>query len=205
MCYTSHWAEMRLPRCIAEDWTDRNVTTSDSSLHATPRPRRRGAHLLSTLLFIAAIGFAGAAVYLYVTEDEAADGPPPPAAAEPGRNEAANVMAGLKEAGLEPKYGRYSVETDQLSQPGQTIELGEHNFFIFIYPDADGQAAIAAREADAADVDPATMTLQSRSAERPLGEGEELHVFQGSNIVGVLVGGDDDLVQKVQDVIESLP
>jgi hypothetical protein len=176
----------------------------DSSLHATPHPRRRGAHLLSTLLFIAAIGFAAAAVYLYLNDDST-DGPPPPAAAEPGRNEAANVMAGLKAAGLDPKYGRYSVETNQLSQPGQTIEIDDVNFFIFIYPDADGRAAIAAREADAADVDPATMTLQSRSAERPLVDGEELHVFQGSNIVGVLVGGDGDLVQKVQDVIESLP
>jgi hypothetical protein len=47
--------------------------------------------------------------------------------------------------------------------------------------------------------------LESRSAKRPLIDGDEVRAYQGSNIVGVLVGGDDALAGKVQDVIESLP
>lgn len=180
------------------------MTTSDSRTSARPRARRRGAHLLSTVLFIAALGFAGAAIYLYVSDEGSTNGPPPPSAVA-GRNEAANVMEGLKEAGLKPEYGRYTVTASQLTPPGQAIVVGGQELFIFIYVDEDGAAAIAEREADAADLDPATVTLTSRSAERPIGANEELHVFSNSNIIAILVGGDDKLVEKVGGVIESLP
>ena len=180
------------------------MTTSNSTIART-RDRRRGAHLLSTVLFIAALGFAAAAVYLYFFDDGSSDGPPPPPSAAAGRNEAANVMEGLKAAGLEPEYGRYTATANQLTPPGQAIVVDGYDLFIFIYVDEDGSAAIAAREADAADLDPATLSIESRSAERPIGAGEELHVFSNSNIVGVLVGGDAELVDKVGGVIESLP
>lgn len=165
---------------------------------------RRWAHLLSTVLFIAAIAFAAAAVYLYLTEDDSPGGPARPAA-EAGRNEFAHIVGGLNDAGLEAKPGRYSAEANQLTQPGQTIEVSGQNLFVFIYPDAEGAAAVADRETDAADLDPATLELVSRSAERPLNDGEELHIFQNSNVIAILVGGDEDLVQSVQDVIEALP
>ena len=67
------------------------------------------------------------------------------------------------------------------------------NAFVFIYPDADPAAAVAAREADAADVDPATLELSSRTAERPLNDGLDTHVFEASNVIVVLAGGDDEL------------
>jgi hypothetical protein len=195
----------RCPDRADADWTATIVTTSDPSLTAPARPRRRGAHLLSTLLFIAAIAFAAAAAYLYFTEEDGNDGPPPPPSAEAGRNEAANVMEGLKAAGLKPEYGRFTATANQLRPPGQAIELGDASLYIFIYVDEDGAAAIADREADTADLDPATLTLESRSAERPLIDGDEVRAYQGSNIVGVLVGGDNELAGKVQNVIESLP
>lgn len=165
---------------------------------------RRWPHLLSTLLFIAAIGFAAAAVYLYIDGQNTPAGPERPTA-QPGRNEFASVVGGLNEAGLKAQPGRYSAEANQLTQPGQTIEVGDHNLFVFIYPDASGEQAIADRKADAADLDPDTLILKSRSAERPLNEGEEVHVFEGSNVIGILVGGDDDLAATVGEVIESLP
>ena len=48
------------------------------------------------------------------------------------------------------------------------------------------------------------MTLATRGGQL-IGEGETLRVFQGSNVIAVLVGGDDALAAKVQAVIESLP
>ncbi len=129
---------------------------------------------------------------------------PPTAAA--GRNEFATVINALKDAGLENvDPGRYTATADQLEQPGQVIEIGDVNAFVFIYPDADPQAAVAAREADASDLDPATVKLSSRTAERPLNDGLETHVFQASNVIVVLAGGDDALVSTVQNAIESLP
>jgi hypothetical protein len=182
----------------------RAVIMSERAPQPSNSPQRRGAHLLSTLLFIAAIAFAAAAVYLYLTEDDVPPGPDRPAA-EAGRNEFRHVVEGLQDAGLAAQPGRYSAEANQLEQPGQTIEVEGQNLFVFIYVDADGNVAAADREADAADLDPATLQLVSRSAERPLNEGEEVHIFQGSNVIGILVGGDDDLAQTVSGVIDSLP
>lgn len=174
------------------------------STHDATRPDRRWANRLSTILFIAAILFAGAAVYLYFMEEETPGGPSVPTA-EAGRNELAQVLAAVQDAGLDADYGRYSAEANQLEQPGQTIEIGDTNLFAFIYPNDDREAAIEAREADAADLDPETLELRSRQAERPLNEGQETHIFQTSNVIVVLVGGDEELVAKVQDAIESLP
>ena len=180
------------------------MTTSTPSRSPAPAARR-GAHLLSTLLFLAAIGFAGAAVYLYVTGDAGSDGPPPPPTAAPGRNEAATVMQALRDAGLEAEYGRYTATANQLDPPGQAVEIGDAHLYVFIYVDQSGPAAIAAREDDTADLDPQTLTLESRSARRPLTEGQEVHVFEASNIVGILVGGDDELVDRVGQAFASLP
>lgn len=174
-------------------------STSDAS-----RPDRRWANRLSTILFIAAILFAGAAVYLYFMEEGTPDGPVAPTA-EAGRNEYATVMNALTDAGLDADDGRYAATANQLEARGQVIEVGENNLFVFIYPDTDPAAAVAAREADAADLDPETLKLEARQAERPLNEGEETHVFQASNVIVILVGGDDELVSTVQDAIESLP
>lgn len=169
------------------------------------RPNRSWAHRLSTILFIAAILFAAAAVYLYVTEDSTPDGPVAPTA-EAGRNEFATVINALRDAGLDDvDPGRYTATASQLEQPGQVIEIGETNAFVFIYPDADPDAAVAAREADAADLDPETLELTARTAERPLNEDMETHVFEASNVIVVLAGGDEELVSTVRDAIESLP
>jgi hypothetical protein len=173
--------------------------------HDASRPSRAWANRLSTVLFLAAIVFAGVAVYLYFAEDSSPEGPVAPTA-EAGRNEFATVINALKDAGLKDvDPGRYSAEANQLDQPGQTIEIGDINLFLFIYPDSDPQAAVAAREADASDLDPETLVLTSRSAQRPLNEGEESHIFQSSNVIVILVGGDETLVKTVQDAIEALP
>lgn len=171
----------------------------------TSRPNRTWANHLSTILFIAAILFAAAAIYLYVAEDSSPDGPVAPTA-EAGRNEFATVINALEDAGLEDvQPGRYTATANQLEQPGQVIEIGDVNAFVFIYPDADPAAAVAAREADAADLDPETLQLSARTAERPLNEEGETHVFQASNVIVALVGGDEELVSTVRDAIETLP
>lgn len=180
------------------------VMMPETSTQESRPAGRRWPHLLSTVLFIAAIVFAGAAVYLFIDGQNTPSGPERPTA-EPGRNEFASVVGGLNDAGLKAEPGRYSAEVNQLEQPGQTIEIGDDNLFVFIYPDASGDDAVADREADAANLDPDTLELTSRSAERPLNEDEEVHIFQGSNVIAILVGGDEDLQQTVGDVITSLP
>jgi len=177
----------------------------DQSASSRARQPRRTSHLLSLLLFVAAIGFAAAAVFVwYQDRSDDTDAPTVPTA-EAGVYGLINVLTALQDADLSADYGRSpaTATSNQLDQPGQNLRVGDTNLFVFIYPGADGPAAAAAREAAATNLDPATMTLLTTSGQDVTG-GEPLSVYQGANIIAVLVGGDAELQTQVQNVIEGL-
>jgi hypothetical protein len=168
--------------------------------------RRRGAQILSTLLFIAAMVFAGAALYIWYIDEESPDSAPAAPTATPGLNTLADVLAAFKDAGLDGDYGRSpaTVKSNQMSPPGQHLIIEDQSVYVFIFPSGDAQSAAAAREEAARSLDPATMTLTTPSGQS-FGEGETLTVSEGSNVIAVLVGGDEELQARVRDVIEGLP
>ena len=171
----------------------------------TPKPRR-ASHVLSMLLFAAAIVFAAAAVIVwYRDQSNSADTPPPPTA-EAGVYGLINVLTALQDADIDADYGRSpaTATSNQLDQPGQNLRVGDANVFIFIFPGANGEAATSARETAAADLDASSMTLQTTSGQDVV-NGKPVNVYQGANIVAVMVGGDAILQAKVQTVIEGLP
>lgn len=170
------------------------------------RGSRRGAQILSSILFVAAIGFAAAGIYLYYFDTENVPDEPPVPRTTPGRNGLVDVIRALQAAGLEADYGRSpsTADSSQIDTPGQHVIVEGQPLFIFTFPGADANAARLARETAAADLDPATMTLATRGGQA-IGDGETLRAFQGSNVIAVLVGGGDDLAADVQAVIESLP
>lgn len=175
-----------------------------------PRPpasrRRRGAQILSTLLFLVALGFAAAAIYIWYIDEEPSDTLPPASTATPGLYTLADVLNAFKGAGLEGDYGRSpaTVKSNQMNPPGQHLVVNDQSVYIFIFPSGDAESAAAAREEAAQDLDPATMTLTTPSGQS-FSEGETLTVSGGSNVIAVLVGGDDELQTQVRDVIERLP
>ncbi|MBA2246633.1 MAG: hypothetical protein H0W23_00775 [Chloroflexia bacterium] len=170
------------------------------------RGSRRGAQILSSILFLAALGFAAAGIYLYFFTDEEPPREPAIPTTTPGRNGLADVIRAFDTAGLDADYGRSpaTADTSQIRTPGQHAVVDDRSVFIFTFPGTNADAARAAREEAAARVDPATMTLATRGGQS-IGEGETLRAFQGSNVIAVLVGGDDALAAQVQAVIESLP
>ena len=170
-----------------------------------PQPRR-ASHILSMLLFVAAIGFAAAAVIVWYQDRSSSSDNPPPPTAEGGVYGLINVLTALQDADISADYGRSpaTATSNQLDQPGQNLRVGDANVFIFIFPGADGASATSAREAAAADLDATTMTLQTTSGQDVV-NGQPVNVFQGANIVAVMVGGDAALQTEVQDVIEGLP
>lgn len=175
--------------------------------HQTTRAAKRsGSQVLSTLLFVAAIGFAAAALYIWYMDDatELNEAPVPTAVA--GRYELVNVLDALEAGGLEADFGRSpaTAKSSQLDTPGQNLRVEDTNVFIFFYSGADAQSAIAAREADFADVEPAMMTLTTPSGS-DVANGQPLMAYQGANVIAVLIGGDEALQLKVRDVIEGLP
>ena len=176
--------------------------------HRTPSPRparRSGPQVLSTLLFVAAIGFAAAAVYIWFMDDSNESNEPPVAPVEAGRYELVNVLNALEDAGLEADFGRSpaTAGTDQMDAPGQNLQVEDTNVFIFIFSGADAETAAAAREAAFARLDPATMTLTTPSG-NDVANGQPLAAWEGANVIAVLIGGDAELQAQVQDVIEGL-
>jgi len=175
-----------------------------SASSRAPQPRR-ASHILSLVLFIAAIGFAAAAVFIwYRDQSDGSDAPSVPTT-EAGVYGLINVLTALQDADIDADYGRSpaTATSNQLDQPGQNLRVGDTNVFIFIYPGADGAAAAEARAAAATDLDPTTMTLLTTSGQ-DVTNGEPLTVYEGANIIAVLVGGDAELQTQVQNVIEGL-
>ncbi len=150
--------------------------------------------------------FAAAAVYIWYNEEESPENVPTAPTATPGLNTLADVLEAFRSAGLKGDYGRSpaTVKSNQMSPPGQHLIIEEESVYIFIFPSGDAQSAAAAREEAAQQLDPETMTLKTPSGQS-FGEGEALTVAQGSNVIAVLVGGDEELQTQVQDVIEGLP
>lgn len=169
-------------------------------------PNRNRALALSNILFALMIIAAGVVAYLYFVEDQFFQEGPEPPACEEGHNELICVVNALKEEDLaNVDLGRYTASANQLSQPGQVIEIGDVNAFLFIYTGGTGEDAIALRETDGAKLDPATLEITARISERPLNDGKEVHVFQHSNIILIVVGGSEDDLAKVEAAINTLP
>lgn len=173
---------------------------------ATPPPNRSKAIALSNVLFALVIIAAGVVAYLYFFDNRFFNEGPEAPTCEHGRNELICVVNGLKAEDLgNVDLARYTASADQLDQPGQVITIGDTNAFLFIYPAATPEEAIAAREADAADLDADTVQITARISERPLNEGQEVHVFQHSNVILLYVGDNQEHLDKIQRAVEALP
>lgn len=169
-------------------------------------PKRSKALALSNLLFALMIVTAAVVAYLYFFDDRFFPGGPEAPACDTNSSELACVVAALRQQDFDHvDYGRYTVSSDQLSQPGQVVEINDLNGFVFVYPAASMEEGISMRKVDGEKIDPDTMRITARTSERPLNDGEDIFVVQHNNIIFILVGGSDSDNQKVQDAIESLP
>lgn len=169
-------------------------------------PNRSRAIVISNVLFALTFVAAMVVVYLYFFDDQFfTDGPEPPAC-DTSSSELACVVYALQEQDFDQvDYGRYTASADQLSPPGQVVEIEDKSGFVFVYTAASLEEGVEAREAEGANLDPDTLMITSRTSERPLNEGKDVYVVQHSNIIFVLVGGTESDNAKVREAIESLP
>lgn len=173
---------------------------------ATPPPNRSKAVALSNLLFALVLIAAAVVAYLYFFDNRFFNEGPEAPTCEHGRNELICVVNGLRAEDVKDvDLGRYTATANQLDQPGQVIEIGDNNAFLFIYPAGTPEEAIAAREADGADLDAETLLITARISERPLNEGEEVHIFQHSNVILIYLGDNQDDIEKIQRAVDALP
>ncbi len=151
---------------------------------------------LSTLLFIAAAALLAFAAWQYWQDRNSNDVPPPPPSV-PGRAELKNVYDVLTTEGLDVAYGQDGARIEDLTPAGQQLTVNGQDLFVFIFTD------VAAREEQMASIDPESIELVDLFGD-PITD-ETLHVYQQSNILAVLVGGDEELQQSVATAISQIP
>jgi hypothetical protein len=161
------------------------------------RRRNLGSSLIFAALAIVLVVIAG---YLWYEEnnDEDSATAPPPNPVTVGRIELINVLDALKAQDLDAALGRSSARASQLTNPGQTITTGSDTVYVFVYP------SVAEREAESGELDEDSLVLTSIGTPVAGSDGPP-HVIVKGNIIVVLPGGDDDLRDKVDAAIASLP
>jgi hypothetical protein len=159
-------------------------------------PGRRKPNLASNLFAVAAVLLAILAVVFYLRDSGGGVAPIPTAA--PGNNQIVNVTEALKAQGLDVRQppGRF-IPAGALQAPGQGIEVNGSPGFVFLYPDAG--AAVA----DAQSASPDAI-VPERLSGTPVPAGER-RMVQGSNVILLLVGGDEETWRKVEAAVASLP
>jgi hypothetical protein len=161
------------------------------------KPKKTGArNLLSTLLFVLAAGLVAIAAYLFIQDWREDDDPPPPPVIA-GQAELANVHDVLASEGLDVEYGDDNVRANAFDPAGQQLIVDGESVFVFIFPDP------AAREAATEDLDAGELELTYPFGD-PVTE-EPLSIGQGSNVVTVLVGADEDLQASIDAALATLP
>lgn len=169
--------------------------------------RSRAAQILSTTLFVAALGFAAAAAWIWYT-DESDNGPgTPPPAQSAEMIDLAQVLMVLDQSDDGWDYGRSpaTVHSDQLDVPGQHLKLDDTSLFVFIFTGANADARVAAREAAGDDVDLETITLSTGSGKVMNGDDQPIYMLEHSSVLTIMVGGDDKLAEQVAVALGRLP
>lgn len=175
--------------------------TSSSQRRSRPTP------LLSTILFIAAIGFAVAAVWVWYTDDSPSGLETPPPAESVDDIDLVHVLNVLKprNEGWEISRNPTTVRSEQIDMPGQALTLDDHLLFVFIFTGANGEEKVAAREAASEQIDLDSMILTTPSGTVINADDELLYMAEHSNVITILVGGDEALANEVELALADLP
>ncbi len=161
------------------------------------RRPRQGRNWPSLVFGILAVVLAVAAV-VYARRENDAEQVPTPLPAPPGHNEMIHVFSALAEQGLEVEFARGGVPPGELSVPGQALAVDGAQLYVFIYPNA-GLA-----EVEAARADPAVVLPARSPSGTPIGTLPP-RLASHSNVTVALVGGSEEVAEKVDRAIEGLP
>jgi hypothetical protein len=154
------------------------------------------ARLLSTILYAVSAILIVVVVVLYFRDrgHDTQEPPTPPSVA--GQNQLINVIDAFQKQGLTATAGPGGAHVDELTPPGQHLDVNGKTVYIFVYASPDD------RKTDTDGVDFANLTLTASNTPVPP---DQLKVSAESNIVAVLVDGDDALAAKIEAGMKALP
>jgi hypothetical protein len=145
---------------------------------------------------VAAGLFVVVAVMYVQDRNNKSDEPPTPASI-PGHAQLKNVVDALRGQDITTDYAKTGgAKADGLTPPGQGLTADGHPLYVFIYDD------VATRESEVDSLG-GEVILTSPSG-NPL-DAEAIHSVAGSNVFAVLTGGDDALIEKVDNAITGIP
>jgi hypothetical protein len=147
-------------------------------------------------LLLASLTLGIAAVVLFIQDQQEPEQTLVAPTAVPGKNDLVSVANALKAEGLAVEYGRGTTKSVDLDPPAQLLEVDGTPLYVFVYGD------VAAREADFADLDPASFRLTSPSGQ-PVAL-ESPHLTANSNVIVALGGGSSALVERVDRAMAKL-
>jgi hypothetical protein len=160
------------------------------------RPIGRRTNWASLVFGALAVVLAAAAIVLFVRDDAEEERAPPPA--PPGENELIHVQQALRAEGLEAESAQGGVAARALDVPGQRLVVDDASLYVFRYPDEAAAAAALAAATPAA-------ILPARSPSgTPIADGVPF-VTGHSNVIVALVGGSEELRERVDRAIRGLP
>jgi hypothetical protein len=156
--------------------------------------RRTSRNTLSNILAVVAVLFAILAIVLYLRPGR---GIAPVPTAVPGGNQLINVVRALEAQGLEVRQPKgMFVPAGDAGVPGQGLDIAGNPAFVFLFLDqSQAQGAVLT-------LDPAAVVPDELRG-TPMPEGER-RITQGSNVVLIMVGGDDATWQKVETAVAGL-
>lgn len=195
---------LRIARAAPAIRSHRDVMAGTTS---TPG-RQRSSQLLSTILFVAAIGFAAAALWVWYTDDSTSGPGAPPRAETIGGIDLAQVLVVLEEQDDGWDYSRNpaTASTDQFSTPGQVLQHGDDELLlVFIFTGADDEEKIAARERASEQVDLESAVFTSPSGNVVNEDGGPLYKAEHGNVMTILIGGTEERNAEIQTALDNLP
>ena len=158
----------------------------------SPRPA------LSWLFLVLSVALFAAGAFLYFQDRGDEETIEIPIAAA-GENELVHVVSALEAEDVTVEYlsGADGVGSRMLeNNAGQALSADGERLYVFIYPDVE-MRELATLDVLAEDVD-----LENNAGD-PVASAD-LRLFTGSNVAVVLVGGDEDLAEKIAAGLEQL-
>ena len=157
----------------------------------------RGARTLSTVLYVISAVLIVVVIVLYFRNRDHQSNVAPTPPTVPGQNQLINVEDAFKAQGLTVTAGRFGASADALTPPGQMLDVNGSTVYVFVYGSPDERTA----DSDGVDASSLEITTLTGTAV----PADQLKMYSQSNIIAVLVGGDDALAAKIAAGMKALP
>lgn len=152
---------------------------------------------ISNLLFVLAAVLFAYVGYTYYQERQGNTGVPPTPQSIAGQAQLKNVRDALAAQGLDVQYGRQTVRIEGVSPVGQELTADGTPVYIFLFESP------AARSEQTSGLSADSLEIKTPSgADAATGE---LVIVSGSNVLAVSDGAPEDVQQKIEAGVQSLP